>query len=117
MEALAPIERVPVQQFESCTTTEVPVVQPQTASIQHIQAPITTVGKRREVKKKLKCGIYCLLSFVICTGILVKMKYDQLSFSPLTKVDLSTSKKASYETATGVYPGPTANINDPGTNH
>ena len=115
MEALSPIEGVPVQQFLPCTTKETPVVQHQTASIQQIQAPITTVGKRREVKKKIKCGIYCFLSFMICTGILVKMKYDQLSFSPLTKVDLSTSK--SYETATSVYTEPTANINDPDKNH
>ena len=50
---------------------------------------------------------------MICTGIIVKMT----NFSPPTKVDISTSKKISYETATTVYPGPTANKNDPGTNH
>ena len=49
--------------------------------------------------------------------LIVKMKYEQRSFSPLTKVNLSTSEKTSYETATSVYSGPTENINDPGTNY
>ena len=84
MEALAPIEDVPVQQFPPCTTAEAPVLQPQTASNQQIQATISTVGKI--------LFLISFLSFMICTGILVKM----ISFSPPTKIDQGTNQKASY---------------------